>query len=94
MGSITTVATPASAVSALIGAEKVLVQKSGYFARAAPANQQDIELIQQTAELAVHQACLRVGGVCAQDEDQGGEMRCIECATAVGASPAARSICA
>jgi len=68
----------ADTFSALIGAEKVLVQKSGYFARAAPANQQDIELIQQTAELAVEQACIRVGGVCAMDEDQGDVMRCIE----------------
>ena len=77
----------ADTFSALIGAEKVLVQKSGYFARAAPANQADIELIQETAELAVAQACLRLGGVCAKDEDAGDVMRCIEFPRIKGGKP-------
>ena len=77
----------ADTFSALIGAEKVLVQKSGYFARAAPANQADIELIQETAELAVAQACLRAGGVCAKDEDAGDVMRCIEFPRIKGGKP-------
>ncbi|KAL3915323.1 MAG: hypothetical protein SGPRY_007272, partial [Prymnesium sp.] len=82
----------ADSFSALIGAEKVLVQKSGYFARAAPANQEDIELIQQTAEFAVQQACMRVGGVCALDEDQGNVMRCIEFNRIKGGKPFNHSV--
>merc|ERR1719263_646011 len=36
----------ADPISSMIGAEKVLVQKSGYYARAAPANAADLKLIQ------------------------------------------------
>ena len=77
----------ADTISAMIGAEKVLVQKSGYFARAAPANKADMRLIQQTAELAVQQACIRGSGVCALDEDQGHVMRCIEFPRIKGGKP-------
>merc|ERR1712167_445704 len=49
----------ADTISGMIGAEKVLVQKSGYYARAAPANKADLKLIQQTAELAVQCAVMR-----------------------------------
>jgi pyrophosphate--fructose-6-phosphate 1-phosphotransferase len=45
------------------------VQKSGYFARAAPANQHDQRLIVQTAELAVQKAMRLESGVVALDED-------------------------
>jgi pyrophosphate--fructose-6-phosphate 1-phosphotransferase len=68
----------ADTISQMIGAEKVLVQKSGYYARAAPANKADLKLITQTAALAVQCAVERVSGVCALDEDQGDKMRCIE----------------
>mmetsp|Transcript_48499 Transcript_48499/g.120214 ORF Transcript_48499/g.120214 Transcript_48499/m.120214 type:complete len:423 (-) Transcript_48499:393-1661(-) len=77
----------ADSFSALIGAEKVLVQKSGYFARAAPANDEDILLIQQTVELAVQQACKREGGVCAMDEDNGNKMSCIDFKRIKGSKP-------
>jgi len=77
----------ADTFSALIGAEKVLVLKSGYYARAAPANTEDLELIQKTAVLAVQHACMRVGGVCAMDEDQGDELRCIEFPRIKGGKP-------
>merc|ERR1719271_1397049 len=66
----------ADTISAMIGAEKVLVQKSGYYARAAPANKEDLKLIQQTAEYAVEAAVRRESGVCALDEDQGDKLRC------------------
>jgi len=77
----------ADTFSALIGAEKVLVQKSGYFARAAPANEEDIALIQKSAEFAVENACMRNGGVVAMDEDQGDVMRCIEFPRIKGGKP-------
>ena len=40
-----------------------------------------------TAELAVAQACLRLGGVCAKDEDAGDVMRCIEFPRIKGGKP-------
>ena len=50
----------ADTFSAKIGAGKVLVQKSGYFSRAAPANAADRQLIEQTARFAVHMAAQRI----------------------------------
>jgi len=57
--------------SAAIGAEKTLVQKSGYFARAAPANEADRTLIRQCSMLAVDCAFRREGGVMGHDEENG-----------------------
>ncbi|MDV7402915.1 hypothetical protein RZS08_66440, partial [Arthrospira platensis SPKY1] len=45
-----------------LGAEKVLVQKSGYFSRAAPANVEDLRLIKSCTDLAVDCALARKGG--------------------------------
>jgi pyrophosphate--fructose-6-phosphate 1-phosphotransferase len=61
----------------LIGAEKSMVQKSGYFARSAPANDADLALIKQCADLAVESALARVSGVIGQDEEAGDEPRAI-----------------
>ena len=77
----------ADTISGMIGAEKVLVQKSGYFARAAPANKADLRLIQQTAVFAVAAACTRTSGVVAMDEDQNDELRCIEFPRIKGGKP-------
>jgi len=68
----------ADTFSSLIGAEKVLVQKSGYYARAAAANPEDVALIKRSAELAVKCAAKRDSGVIGMDEDQGDMLRCIE----------------
>mmetsp|Transcript_90357 Transcript_90357/g.160978 ORF Transcript_90357/g.160978 Transcript_90357/m.160978 type:complete len:424 (+) Transcript_90357:60-1331(+) len=54
-----------------IGAEKTLVQKSGYFSRAAPANEADRTLIRRCCMLAVDCALRREGGVMGQDEENG-----------------------
>jgi pyrophosphate--fructose-6-phosphate 1-phosphotransferase len=62
----------------LIGAEKSMVQKSGYFSRSAPANAADLELIKQCADLAVESALAGVSGVVGQDEERGDELRAIE----------------
>jgi pyrophosphate--fructose-6-phosphate 1-phosphotransferase len=77
----------ADTISKMIDAEKVLVQKSGYYARAAPANKADLKLITNTAELAVQCAVQRISGVCALDEDAGNEMRCIEFPRIKGGKP-------
>ncbi|UHS61831.1 pyrophosphate--fructose-6-phosphate 1-phosphotransferase [Agrobacterium vaccinii] len=62
----------------LIGAERTMVQKSGYYARSAPANGEDLRLIQSMVDLAVESALNKVSGVTGHDEDQGGKLRTIE----------------
>ena len=71
----------------MLGAEKVLVQKSGYFSRAAPANDADLTLIQQCVELSVDCALLRESGVVGQDEERGDVLRAIEFARIKGGKP-------
>jgi len=61
-----------------IGAEKVLVQKSGYFSRSAPANASDLALIRDCTKLAVEAALAGQSGVIGQDEERGDELRAIE----------------
>lgn len=62
----------------LVGAEKVLVQKSGYFARSAAANAYDLRLIKGMVDLAVESALAGVSGVIGHDEGHGGKLRAIE----------------
>ena len=70
-----------------VGAEKVLVQKSGYFARSAAANAEDLELIGACAELAVRSALEGAQGVVGHDEDQGHTLRAIEFPRIKGGKP-------
>ena len=65
-------------LGAQIGAERSMVQKSGYYARSAPANGDDLRLIQGMVDLAVESALNRVSGVTGHDEDRGGKLRTIE----------------
>jgi pyrophosphate--fructose-6-phosphate 1-phosphotransferase len=62
----------------MLDAEKVLVQKSGYFARAAPANKEDIRLIKSCTDLAVDCAVVGESGVIGHDEDDRNILRAIE----------------
>ena len=71
----------------MIGAEKVLVQKSGYFARAAAANAEDLRLIKSCVDLAVECALRRESGVIGHDEDRGGVLRAIEFGRIKGGKP-------
>jgi pyrophosphate--fructose-6-phosphate 1-phosphotransferase len=64
--------------AAELGAEKVLVQKSGYFSRSAAANAADLALIRQCTDYAVDAALRGQSGVVGPDEDRGGELRAIE----------------
>ncbi|MFP3541135.1 hypothetical protein SB770_31915, partial [Pseudomonas sp. SIMBA_044] len=64
--------------ASLLNAERSLVQKSGYFARSAPANGDDLRLIQSMTDLAVESALNRISGVTGHDEDQNGKLRTIE----------------
>ena len=61
-----------------LGAEKVLVQKSGYFARSAPANEADLALIRACTSYAVGAALRGESGVVGQDEERSDELRAIE----------------
>jgi pyrophosphate--fructose-6-phosphate 1-phosphotransferase len=62
----------------LVGAGRTLVQKSGYFARSAAANAEDIDLIARMAELAVACGLSGRSGVIGHDDERGGELRAIE----------------
>jgi diphosphate-dependent phosphofructokinase len=70
-----------------IGAEKTLVQKSGYFARSAAPNAEDHRLITAMAEVAVECALTRQPGVVGEDEERGGQMRAIEFPRIRGGKP-------
>lgn len=61
-----------------LGADKVLVQKSGYFARSAAANAADLALIHDCVVYAVDAALRGESGVVGEDEERGGELRAIE----------------
>ena len=64
--------------AAELGADKVLVQKSGYFSRSAAANAADLALIRQCTDYAVDAALRGESGVVGQDEERGDELRAIE----------------
>jgi diphosphate-dependent phosphofructokinase len=70
-----------------LDAERSLVQKSGYFARSAPANADDLRLIQGMVDLAVESALNKVSGVTGHDEDQDGKLRTIEFPRIKGGKP-------
>lgn len=55
----------------MLRAEKVLVQKSGYYSRSAPANAFDLALIKSMTDLAVDSALRGEPGVVGHDEDNG-----------------------
>ena len=71
----------------MIGAEKVLVQKSGYFARAAPANSEDLALIQKCVDHSVECALRAESGVVGEDEERGNILRAIEFSRIKGGKP-------
>ncbi|MEX0321950.1 MAG: pyrophosphate--fructose-6-phosphate 1-phosphotransferase [Puniceicoccaceae bacterium] len=71
----------------MIGAEKVLVQKSGYYSRAAAANSEDLRLIKSCVDLAVECALRREGGVIGHDEDKDNVLRAIEFNRIAGGKP-------
>jgi pyrophosphate--fructose-6-phosphate 1-phosphotransferase len=64
--------------AALIGAEKTMIQKGGYFSRSAAANEADLALIRRCTDLAVDAALRGESGVVGQDEEAGDELRVCE----------------
>jgi pyrophosphate--fructose-6-phosphate 1-phosphotransferase len=71
----------------LLGAERTLVQKSGYFARSAAPNAADLRLIQSMVDLAVDCGLRGRSGVIGHDEERGGELRAIEFSRIRGGKP-------
>ena len=63
------------------------MQKSGYFSRAAAANEKDRELIKRCAVMAVECAFAGMGGVMGEDEAQADELRAIEFERIKGGKP-------
>jgi pyrophosphate--fructose-6-phosphate 1-phosphotransferase len=57
--------------SKMLNAEKVLVQKSGYYSRSAAANAFDLALIKSMTDLAVDSAIAGNAGVVGHDEENG-----------------------
>jgi pyrophosphate--fructose-6-phosphate 1-phosphotransferase len=64
--------------AARLGAEKVLVQKSGYFARSAAPDETDLLLIKQMTDYAVGCALRGISGLVGNDEEQNDQLRAIE----------------
>ena len=61
-----------------LNANKVLVQKSGYFARSSKANRADLKLISEIADHAVISATKGISGVVGWDEDNNDILSCID----------------
>ena len=70
-----------------LNADKVLVQKSGYFSRSAAPNQFDLDLIARSAALASDVALLGKSGVAGLDEDNNNEMSLIDFNRIKGGKP-------
>lgn len=62
----------------MVGAEKTMVQKSGYFSRSAAANDEDLALIRACADLAADAALRGESGVVGHDEEAGDQLRVCE----------------
>ncbi|MEX2607901.1 MAG: pyrophosphate--fructose-6-phosphate 1-phosphotransferase [Kiritimatiellia bacterium] len=73
--------------AAMLDAEKTLIQKSGYYSRAAPSNAADIDLIKRCAILGADCALRRETGVIGEDEEQNNELRAIEFPRIKGGKP-------
>ena len=70
-----------------LNANKVLVQKSGYFGRSSKANQADLDLIFEVADHAVQSAINGKSGVVGWDEDNNNTLSCIDFSRIKGGKP-------
>jgi pyrophosphate--fructose-6-phosphate 1-phosphotransferase len=70
-----------------LGAQKAMVQKSGYFARSARPNREDLRLIQAMCDYAIRCALAGKDGVVGHDTENGGRLRAIEFERIKGGKP-------
>lgn len=61
-----------------LNADKILIQKSGYFSRSAKANQKDLDLIFALCDYAVKSAKICRSGVVGWDENNNNKLSCID----------------
>ena len=73
--------------SSALNAEKTLVQKSGYFARSAKSNDRDLNLIKDSAKLAVDFALIQKSGVIGKDMDENNDLVLIDFSRIKGGKP-------
>ena len=73
--------------SSALNAEKTLVQKSGYFARSAKSNDRDLNLIKDSAKLAVDFALIQKSGVIGKDMDENDNLVLIDFNRIKGGKP-------
>ncbi|MCL2736912.1 MAG: pyrophosphate--fructose-6-phosphate 1-phosphotransferase [Propionibacteriaceae bacterium] len=73
--------------ASMIGAEKVMVQKSGYYSRSAAANEYDLVLIASMTDMAVDCALAGVSGVIGHDEQDDDTLKAIAFSRIAGAKP-------
>ena len=64
--------------SSCLKADKVLIQKSGYFARSAAPNEKDLDLIKKSSEFAVNCALSGKSGVVGLNENNNNKIDCID----------------
>ena len=77
----------ASRFAERLDAQKVMVQKSGYFSRSAAPNRRDLDLIKSMTDLAVSSALRGEPGVIGHDEEGGDQLRAIEFSRIRGGKP-------
>lgn len=70
-----------------LGADKTLVQKSGYFARSAKANAKDLELIKKSAFFGAEQALQGKSGLAGLDDNQDSKLQLIDFERIKGGKP-------
>ena len=70
-----------------LGAEKTLVQKSGYFARSAKANSKDLELIKKSAFFGAEKALQGESGLAGLDDNQDSQLKLIDFKRIKGGKP-------
>ena len=68
-------------------ADKVLVQKSGYFSRSAPSCKEDLDIIFKTVKIAIESAIEGQSGVVGFDEDKNDKLKCIDFSRIKGGKP-------
>ena len=70
-----------------LNADKVLVQKSGYFSRSAPSSKEDLDIIFRTVDVAIESAIKGESGVVGFDEDNNDKLSCINFSRIKGGKP-------
>ena len=70
-----------------LNANKVLIQKSGYFGRSSKAEKRDLKLIFEVSDYAIKSALKGENGVVGWDEDRNNTLSCIDFSRIKGGKP-------